>query len=205
MCSVVQWCAACCSVVQCGAACCSVVRSGAVWCSMVQCGAACCSVVQYGAEWCSVLRSTMHTRQHTAPYCTTLHHAATHCNALQCTATHCNTLQHTAKVQNLSQTCQKRLVYTLRLILLDDIYARRDLYSNPPPLSPYTRAHARTHRLSAKKWKKSCRIYDQNVKKEMYTMYDKYYLTIYISEETYGVATISRLLEIIGLFCKRAL
>ena len=191
-CSVVQHVAVWCSDVQHVAVWCSVVQHVAAWCGVVQHGAAWCSVVPHVAAWCSMVQydavccgSTMHTRQHTAPYCTTLHHAATQCNALQCTATHCNTLQHTAKVQNIWQTFQKRPACTLRLILLDDIYVRRDLYSDPPLLSLYTRARTHTQAEREEIEKEVQNSWQTCQKRPVYNVRQILLDDIYIKRESY--------------------
>jgi len=101
---------------------------------------------------------------------------ATHCNTLQHTATNCNTLQHTATHCNWYIENLKAL-YVCRYVW---IYVYIYIY-----------------------------IYDYVY---IYTKYIYIHIYIYIYVYAlqsrsiwYGVATISRLLKIIGLFCKSAL
>jgi len=54
-CRVLQCVAVCCSVLQCVAECCRVLQCVAVCCSVLQCVAVCCSVLQCVAVCCSVL------------------------------------------------------------------------------------------------------------------------------------------------------
>jgi len=54
-CSVLSCVAACCSVFQCVAVCCSVLQCAAACFSVLQCVAVCCSVLQCVAVCCSVL------------------------------------------------------------------------------------------------------------------------------------------------------
>ena len=118
--------------------------------------------------------------QHTAAYCSILQYSATHCTILHHTATHCNILQHTATYCNILQHTATHCT-----------------------ILPHTAAHCSMNEngnLQA--------IVEEEFNKRMLVNIVKDYAhryTCYILINRYGVATISRLLKMIGLFCKRAL
>jgi len=114
-----------------------------------------------------------------ATHCNTLQHTATHCNTLQHTATHCNTLQHIPLVTHVIGPRKKTLTKTFGT-QSPYLTARRGGHERKPPIRPVTTLVA-------------------TVPNEFVRRVRDYQLSIY------GVATISRLLKIIGLFCKRAL
>jgi len=136
------------------------------------------------------------------PSYSTLQHTATHCNTLQHTATHCNTLQHTATHCNTPQHIESRILlilwlwwYVLCIIPWGSsvryvcMYIYMYIYICVYILYIYTCTcvlqHAATQRSFAKETRQGPFLWS-------------YFLS-------YGVAPISRPLEITGLFCKRAL
>jgi len=117
--------------------------------------------------------------QSTATHCNTLQHTATHCTTPRHTAPRCNTLQNTATHCNTLPFLQAASAY---------IYQWKQAYAfekEPHALEkePYiwqdlAVGASRDGQCSQKRA---------------------------LEKKSYGVATISRLLKIIGLFCRRAL
>ena len=132
------------------------------------------------------VRSTM---LRTATHCNALQRPAAHCNALQSTATHCNTLQHTAAhcstLQHTATRCST-LQHTARYCTTLHHFATHDTAIH------YTLQRTATHSFNIMfryiGTTKRCTI-----------------LGVRLFSDRYGVATIRRLLNVIGLFCKRAL
>jgi len=124
-----------------------------------------------------------HLRQLTATHYNTLQHPATLCNTLQHThtTTHSNTLQHTATHSNSH--------YSSRSHPTTSDQRRR------PSMSAHcnTLQHCDTATPCIQSKNGSC----GKSARSRFLFESLYY--------TYGVATISRLLKIVGLFCKRAL
>ena len=106
---------------------------------------------------------------------------ATHCNTLQHTATRCITVQHTAT--HCTLRCRK-LQYTLHEL------NQRQLSAVCPHTADILNQRTATHCNALQHTAKHCHTL------QIYCMR--------CSMSTYGVVTISRLLKIIGLFCKRA-
>ena len=140
-----------------------------------------CNTLQHTATHCNTL-------QHTATHCNTLQHTTTHCNTLQHTATHCNTLQHTATHCNTLQWATHDIAQVfmcdvgwLWLVGSFKLYVSfagfrlfyRALLQKRPILLRSLLIVATPYRVRF-----SCAI-------------------------SCGVATTTRLLKIIGLFCKR--
>ena len=128
---------------------------------------------------CNILqiRTTLH---HTAPHCTTLHHTAPHCTTLL-NATRCFGLRVTSDIllQHTATHCN-------------------------------TRRHTATHcnTLQHTALLNATRCFGSRVASRQTRCCNSLQLTAHPSRHSmcyYGVATISRMLKNIGLFCKRAL
>ena len=199
----------------------STLQHTATHCNTLQHTATHCNTLQHTATHCNTLSPAFcsssdlddmftwwhcNTLQHTATHCNTLiclHDcSATHCNALQHTATHRNTLQHTATHCNTPQHIESRILlilwlwwYVLCIIPWGSsvryvcMYIYMYIYICVYILYIYTCTcvlqHAATQRSFAKETRQGPFLWS-------------YFLS-------YGVAPISRPLEITGLFCKRAL
>ena len=111
-------------------------------------------------------------------HCTTLQHTAPHCNALQHTATHSDCVHVSAHFLSvLGGGCRIGIQDTLNLPNGWDLHSVRDTTTRCKTLQHCNTLH---HPITL-----------QHIA--------RYHL------HTYGVATMSRLLKTIGLFCKRAL
>ena len=152
---------------------------------------------------------------HTARHCNTLQHTATHCNTLQHTgacqhdtavlpATHCNILTQTAARCNTQQCCQQhtaRYRHTLSRTAtnyntLQHTGACQDNTAVLPAASAHCQRRPRSvvARTGMLQHVAACCSVLQRVSKSSSVLE----CTIKGS----GVATISRLLKIIGLFCR---
>ena len=159
----------------------------ATHCSTLQHTAAHCSTLQHTATHCNRLQHIVLRRVWVASNWfhalvlqvnyNTLQYTATHSNTLQHTATHCNTLQHTAThCSTLLSTATLHRFYTVVLQVRCNTLQRTATQCN-------TLQHTTIH----------CNTPHVVVLKNQHIVL------------SYGVAKISRLLKIIGLFCKRAL
>ena len=156
-----------------------------------------CVPVPHTATQCNTL-------QHTATNCSTLHHAATCCNTLQhsnihlscsgicaclrcCCVCLCRTVQHSATPCQTQATWCNTLQHSIAALICAFSCAAAVCDSAPHHTTPHhttplcnTVQHTATLKSMAPQLR-------------------------YAHISCYAVATISRLLEIIGLFCKRAL
>jgi len=166
--------------------------------------------------------------QHTATHRNTLQHATTHCYTLQChtwihrvtyeCATHCNTLQHTATRCNTPQHTGNIHTSMVRVCVrhqwamshIDDschICKSNVKFEHVTSCTvPHETRYKKMWRETSKKSRRENR---KNVmRKQQKIFFCCFLFTLQrcmINRAQYGVATISRLLKIVGLFCKRAL
>ena len=117
-----------------------------------------------------------------------------HCNTLQHTATHCNTLQHTATLSPITRLEWRALMWTGIIV---QMLQHTATHCNTPQ---HTATHCNTLQHTA------------TLPPITWLLWRVLMWTWIIGSLTlpkirldYGVATISRLLKMIGLFCKRAL
>ena len=130
----------------------------------------------------------MITLHHTATYCNILQHTTTHYNAMHRTATHCTALQHTAT----------------HCIALQHTATHQQIFEG---LGEVGQSFLQHYQVSAHlclyRYIHICIYVYMYVYiymyMRMYTCAHEYDLD---SLEQYGVATISRLLKNIGLFCR---
>ena len=129
----------------------------------------------------SALQQNCNTLKHTTTHCDTPQHTAAQCNTLKHTATHCNTLQHTATHRTAPQ--------------------HNATHSNTPQ-------HTATHRNTPQ--------HTASVIHVVITGHRHVFVTATVNKQCsspfsstvnkcYGVASVSRIDKIIGLFCIRAL
>jgi len=154
--------------------CCSVLQCVAMCGSVLPCVTVCCDTLYCGA----VMASHCNILQHTAAHCSTLQHTATHCNTLENTATQ---FTHTFRLQYVAVFCHKLCVATNldSFHTVDTVpihYVHIHTYTHFPP-------HAATY----------CNILQHTLQSGRTCL----------STLSYGVATISTLLQIIGLFCRK--
>ena len=123
---------------------------------------------------------SQHTLQHIATHCNTLQHTATHCNTRHHTATYCNSLQHTTAQRNLLQHCNIHFTTHCNWQVCD---SRAEAH--------YGATHCNTLQLRCNTLQHTA-----NIK----------YMAIFkghcAAVRCYGVATVSRINKIIGLFCR---
>ena len=146
------------------------------------------------------------TRKHyTAPDCNTLQHTATHFATHshfaappprdtraphQMVITHCNTLQHTAT--HCNKLCDT----------IPPCCATPTRHASTTPDGGMTKVRARrSRRIMGLWWQHTHTHTHTHTQTHTHTIL---YVCLNASGEWYGVATISRLLKITGLFCKRA-
>jgi len=170
-----QYVTICCNALQCVAMRCSVLQCVAVCCSVLQRVTVCCSMLQFVAVSCGVLHCV-------AVCCSMPQYVAMRCS--ECVAVCCNALQCVAvRVYGL-QTYTQIAEPPLRLL------------NYGPQMESYKYIHMNdcSRIVSTRFFKNFCPTWRRKTQKILYSI-----------DYQYGVATISRLLEIIGLFCKRAL
>ena len=119
---------------------------------------------------------------HPCMLCSTLQHTATHCNTLQHTATHCNALQHTATHCNTLQYTATHCSTTC--VLFSYTTCVLFSYNGCCVLSSYTVHFSHTIRDFSRNL-----IHQRDVTVSL----------------MYEMASMSRLLKILGRFCKNAL
>jgi len=124
--------------------------------------------------------------QRTATHCNALQRTATHCNALQCTATHCNALQHTATHCN---TLQHTATHC-------NTQQRTATHCKPPHCSE----HRPSWRFRFFFWR--FRFFFGGLGFQGIELSSLIFVGEVSGFRVYGVATISRLLQIIGLSCR---
>ena len=190
--------------------------------STVSCGkcSVLCCVVNFAASW---LFENVYLLQTARAHCNALHHTATHCNTLQRAASQCNTLQHTAPyaAAYCSTHCMSwmrggclQYVHILQTYwisaLQHNVTHCNTLQHNADflhqmqcvfKMSTYCRRTESAHCNALHRTATHCNTLP-------HTATHCNTLQIYCmrcSLSTYGVLTISRLLKIIGLFCKGAL
>ena len=118
--------------------------------------------------------------QHTTTHCNTLQHTARHCSTLQHTAAHCSTLQPTATDFNTLQhtaTHYNTLQHTA------------------------THCHMGCEYMCCQRFMSSLR-FAVSFTKEPYKYRSLVRKSLKSQVGAYGVAMISRLLKMIGLFCR---
>jgi len=211
---------------------CSTLQHTAAHCNTLQHTKTHCTMLQYTSTHCNTLQHTAthydtrtrvttdtnkhfqllaaihcNTLQHTATHCNSLQHIAKLCNTLQHTASHCNTLQYTTphepkspQIQISISNCS--LPYTATHYTTPKHTAT---HCNTPPNSA---AHCSTLQHTA---------IHSNTRTRVTTDTNQHFQRLTAAtlnpplhvrlpwEYTYGGATMSRSLQIIGLFCKRAL
>jgi len=165
------------------------------------------------------------TLQHTATHCNTLQHTTTICNALQHsahglrsdTATHCNTLQHTATHYNNVQHTARPCTWTpdvnrAKFDLFDVCFNNPRCSSTGECLAARKQTVCLTTDTDSNIAHNVCRhkpVWPPDWRFSFLFTFLFIFLFIFlftiVCSFHYGVATISRLLRIIGLFCKRAL
>ena len=160
---------------------CDVTHSYVTWLNIYVCHSYVrhCNRLQQTATDCNRLHQT-------ATHCTTLHHAATHCTTLHHTAPHCTTLHHTATHCNTDyRDCA---IYSLLDVLSNILHKILGLfYKRALETRLYSSIHVWYHWVRVK-----CDMTHSHVLSNAIHVW-------------HGVATISKLLKNIGLFCKRAL
>ena len=165
-------------VLQCVAVCCSVLQCVAVCCSALHCVAVCCSVLQCVAVRCSALQCV-------AVCCNALQCVAVHCSALQCVAVRCSALQCVA----VRCSAFKRVAGCCRVLQsrIYECYIKRQciwiIVHNANEYESY--ATFAQHFFRNPDF--GCGV----------DLWDCFRII-----QCYGVATISRLLKIIGLFSR---
>ena len=195
-------------------------------CSVLQRVAACGSVLQRVAVRndirihgsIPIIRDMTHL-QCVAVCCSVLQRIAVCCSVLQCVAVCCSVLQRVAVCCSVLQCAQKdRFSSKYHFSLVNDPYSKRALLQEIPsslaspsiietPSQPHKIGFMLQHILHVK----SPFFYDtiQQALPSACSARSTSLLHIethtYTFAHTYGVATISRLLKIIGLFCERAL
>ena len=135
----------------------------------------------HSRKWLNLLRLNSgklapQTQRYTADLC--IDHTATHCNTLQHIATHCSTLQHTATHCNTLQHFYNTLHHAEHFTTFQNTLKLSATLCN-------TLQHIAPHCTTLR--------------------HTTTYCTTRCNTVTYEVASIRRLLQIIGLFCKRAL
>ena len=208
----------------------SMIGTIATHCNTLQHTATQCNTMQHTAQHCNPLQHTAancNTLQQTATDCNRLQQTATHCNRLLHTATHGNTLQHTATHCNtLDKADQGRSVirtkrmnescHTYGWVTGEDLYicatwlvhvcdmtpSYMDAEKEPQPwlLSHYTRANecgSMSHFIRVNECS------DQEPHIVLFVLRrDSFICVTWPSYTGYGVASISRLLKNLGLFCR---
>jgi len=190
-CDVLRCAAVCCGVLQCAATC-SVLRCVAVYCRVLQCAAVRCGVLQCVAVCRSVLQCVAVCRSVlylVAVCCSALHCIAVRCSVLQCAAVCCSVLQCVA----VSSLVCRILVVHKQIILKHycTLFLRRRRGERDTTLT--NTYHER----------------ETEPKRERVTEREDSARSVFWphteagARSGYGVATISRLLKIIGLAIKR--
>jgi len=195
----------CCSVLQCVAVCCSVLQCVAVCCSVLQCAVLYTQTTDDGSMTLQHTATHCITLQHTATHCSTLQHAATHlqhtatyCSTLQHTAAHCNTLQHTATKCNAED--DSNTACSVGKLLISEFSAVVVFVSQFRTYSFRWRTHSQKSALSSSSTVNSVESWKHIAQNTFLKIWRTTIpLTILL------VASVSRLLKMIGLFCKRAL
>jgi len=163
------------------------LRRAAVCCSVLQCVAVCCSMLQYVAVCCSVPPCGCVVLQYAAVWCSVVQRGTAR-SVLQCCAVmvvHCGAVWCNV-VQCVAVYCRVLRVYSAvcySVVQQDTHRVRNALVTS---LSHKRTILPHSHQSSRGT---SCLLRTRNRPPPF----------------AYGVATISTLLKIIGLFCKRAL
>jgi len=155
-------------------------------------GATHCTTLQHTATHCSTL-------QHITPHGNTQHHTAPRCNKLQDTATHCNTLRCSICDQKL-----KRGLYLLRrhqfsLNTLQHTATHCNILQHTTMQHTWPKAQKRP--IFAQKTPISTQHHDYEWMSWCWHQFPLNTTTGH-SLIRYGVATVSRIDKIIGLFCR---
>ena len=157
-----------------------------------------CNTLQHTATHCNTL-------QHTETHCKTLRHTATHCNTLHQTAPDCTRLDHTATLQHTA-TQSNTLHHT----------ATHCTTLQHTATHCNTLQHTATHPFdTSSRKRRRTPTYDTNLCVVSSQVVVKWHDAIatrlrrgkghqLTSQRCYGVASVSRIDKIIGLFCKRA-
>ena len=164
----------CCSVLQCVAVCCNIVT----YTRKDSSGNISCSVLQCVATCCSVLQcvavccSVTYSREYSSGNIGRVYNCAKHCNTLQHTATYCRIATHCNTLQHTATHCNT----------LQHTATQYSVYSNHTPVTPqlhltYIQVNTLLH--TATRCNKRQRL-----------------------PAWYGVASSSRLLKILCLFCR---
>ena len=215
-CSVFQCVSACCSVLQCVVMCCSVLQCVVVCCSVLQCvtviGLVACKSLVLRGFLCRVVCSTCNALQHTATHYNTLRHTAS------CVQKHCVSLQFDSKTPGLWWICtallqRKRALLRRHRALLQRYRSflctlQFDSRTSPPPgrfqfsvVQSQKAGGTGLLLFSLILCCLACRgsLLQKSPRKETTFCKRDLYATLY---SCYGMATISKLLKIIGLFCR---
>ena len=158
--------------------------------------------LQHSATHCDTLQQTSDTLQHNTTHCSTIQRNATHYSTMQHTATHCKTLQHTAT--DMRHTATQFTMSDLTVAL-----SSQDNAAVLPAIHCNTLQHTATHcntlqhtatyiNLSTQHSSAACNTL-QHTDPNCSTLQNTTVLsTIYC----YGVATVSKIDKMIGLFCR---
>jgi len=173
---------------------CNVPQHAATHRSILQHAATCCITLQYPAAHCNILQHTaIHcdTLHYTAIHCNTLHHTATHCNTLRHTAIHCNVLQHTAIHCDTLQYTATHCKYTATHCSALQYTAAHCETLRHTATHCDTLRHTAIHCDTLQRTATHCNAL-QHTATHCNTLLLRWV----------WVATISRLLKILGLFCR---
>jgi len=170
-----------CTTVYCMYVLCAVLHAR---CSVVQCGAVCCSVLQCVAVCCSVLPCLVWAMRRVA--CTLLH---VWCSVLQCVAVCCSVLQCVAVCCSVELACTMLHVWCIWSSHLTHLWMNH--FMNKP-------GSFNSLQYTCVFWIRTlrCVCWCPSVV-HMKALHDSS-----LNESCYGVATISRLLKMITLFCR---
>ena len=152
--------------------------------------------------------------QHTATHCSTLQHTATHCNTLQHAVTHCNAQQLTTGWRRCIGCPKSQVIFrkkaTNHRALLQKKTSKGIIWvctikASSISSNRNTLQHPATHYITPQHT--TTTAHSSETLQHSVTRCNKHSATLALQHATthYGVALVSRIDKIIGLFCKRAL